>query len=130
MGPLAERPGRVDRGGLRPTEPIDLLGFSMGGVIGRTWIQEAGGHRRTRRFYLCGQAPAQGTPLAQICPFTGCWWNCRTQTGGSPLLPQASMPISVPRSGRHCRSFYTPTARSWCGWRGACLWGPRTALPR
>ncbi|MFN9941612.1 MAG: esterase/lipase family protein, partial [bacterium] len=31
-------------------EPLDLLGFSMGGVIARCWIQLLGGHSRTRRF--------------------------------------------------------------------------------
>ena len=34
-----------------PKTPIDLLGFSMGGVIARIWLQEFGGAKRTHRFY-------------------------------------------------------------------------------
>ena len=39
---------------------VDLLGFSMGGVIGRIWLQELGGGQRTRRFFSVG-SPQQGT---------------------------------------------------------------------
>jgi len=44
--------------------PVDVLGFSMGGVIARTWIQQLGGQRRTRRFISLG-SPQQGTWTAQ-----------------------------------------------------------------
>ena len=47
--------------------PLDLLGFSIGGVIARTWIQRLGGHRRTRRFISLG-SPQQGTLTAQPWP--------------------------------------------------------------
>ncbi|NDG24180.1 MAG: hypothetical protein EB126_10845 [Synechococcaceae bacterium WBB_10_009] len=47
--------------------PLDLLGFSIGGVIARTWIQRLGGHRRTRRFVSLG-SPQQGTLAAQLVP--------------------------------------------------------------
>ena len=29
---------------------VDILGFSMGGIIGRYWIQKFNGYKRTRRF--------------------------------------------------------------------------------
>ena len=48
-------------------QPIDLLGFSIGGVIARTWIQLLGGHHRTRRFISVG-SPQQGTLTAQPWP--------------------------------------------------------------
>jgi pimeloyl-ACP methyl ester carboxylesterase len=48
-------------------QPIDLLGFSIGGVIARTWIQLLGGQRRTRRFTSVG-SPQQGTLTAQPWP--------------------------------------------------------------
>ena len=48
-------------------EPLDILGFSMGGVIARTWIQRMGGHARTRRFISLG-SPQQGTLTAQPWP--------------------------------------------------------------
>ena len=47
--------------------PLNLLGFSIGGVIARTWIQRLGGHRRTRRFISLG-SPQQGTLTAQPWP--------------------------------------------------------------
>ena len=46
---------------------VDLLGFSMGGVIGRIWLQELGGAQRTRRFFSVG-SPQQGTLAAQLLP--------------------------------------------------------------
>ena len=48
-----------------PDTSIDLLGFSMGGVIGRIWLQELGGVQRTRRFFSVG-SPQQGTLAAQL----------------------------------------------------------------
>jgi triacylglycerol lipase len=69
-----------------PDLPIDLLGFSMGGVIGRIWIQLLGGHRRTRRFFSVG-SPQRGTLMAQ--PWPG-WWlpTVAAMKLGSPLLRQ------------------------------------------
>ena len=65
-------------------EPLDLLGFSIGGVIARCWIQLLGGHARTRRFLSVG-SPQQGT-------LTALPWPGRIFRGiadlrwGSPLL--------------------------------------------
>ena len=47
--------------------PIDLLGFSMGGVIGRIWLQELGGAERTDRFFSVG-SPQNGTLAALAVP--------------------------------------------------------------
>ena len=33
---------------------IDILGFSMGGIIGRNWLQKFNGYKRTRRFIIIG----------------------------------------------------------------------------
>ena len=46
---------------------VDLLGFSMGGIIGRIWLQDLGGAARTRRFFSVG-SPHQGTMTAQAIP--------------------------------------------------------------
>ena len=46
---------------------VDLLGFSMGGLVARAWITSLGGHRRTRRF-LCVGSPQRGTLTAQLMP--------------------------------------------------------------
>ena len=46
---------------------IDLFGFSMGGVVGRIWLQELNGAQRTRRFFSVG-SPQHGTLAAQPIP--------------------------------------------------------------
>ena len=33
---------------------IDILGFSMGGIIGRYWLQKFNGYKRTRRLISIG----------------------------------------------------------------------------
>ena len=46
---------------------LDILGFSMGGIIGRYWIQKFNGHKRTRRFISIG-SPHKGRLTAQLVP--------------------------------------------------------------
>jgi len=48
-------------------ETVDLLGFSMGGLLARSWIQQHGGYQRTRRF-VCVGSPQRGTLTAQLMP--------------------------------------------------------------
>jgi triacylglycerol lipase len=47
--------------------PLDVMGFSMGGVISRTWIQLLGGASRVRRFTSVA-SPQQGTLTALPWP--------------------------------------------------------------
>ena len=46
---------------------LDILGFSMGGIIGRYWIQKFNGYKRTRKFISIG-SPHKGTLIAQLVP--------------------------------------------------------------
>jgi triacylglycerol lipase len=46
---------------------LDVMGFSMGGVISRSWIQLLGGNQRVRRFTSVA-SPQQGTWAAQPWP--------------------------------------------------------------
>ena len=46
---------------------IDILGFSMGGIIGRYWLQKFNGYKRTKRFISIG-TPHKGTLMAQLIP--------------------------------------------------------------
>jgi len=46
---------------------LDILGFSMGGIIGRYWIQKFNGYKRTRRLISIG-SPHKGTFIAQLVP--------------------------------------------------------------
>ena len=48
-------------------ENIDILGFSMGGLVARYWLQCLGGFIRTRRFISVG-SPHQGTFTSQFVP--------------------------------------------------------------
>ena len=46
---------------------LDILGFSMGGIIGRYWIKKFNGYKRTRRFITVG-SPHKGTFASQLVP--------------------------------------------------------------
>lgn len=107
--------------------PIDLLGFSIGGVIARTWIQHQGGHRRTRRFLSVG-SPQQGTLTA--------WpWPRRLFRGlaelrqGSALLRDLNGDLST-LAAIDCHSFYSALDLAVLpGWRAVLPIGARTRLP-
>lgn len=107
--------------------PIDLLGFSIGGVIARTWIQHHGGHRRTRRFISVG-SPQQGTLTA--------WpWPRRLFRGladlrhGSALLRALNGDLST-LAGIDCHSFYSALDLAVLpGWQAVLPIGERTLLP-
>ena len=55
----------LDKYGLE--KELDILGFSMGGIIGRYWIQKFNGYKRTGRFISIG-SPHKGTLMAQLLP--------------------------------------------------------------
>ena len=46
---------------------IDILGFSMGGIIARYWINKFNGYLKTKRFISIG-SPHRGTLTAQLVP--------------------------------------------------------------
>jgi len=46
---------------------LDILGFSMGGIIARSWIQKFKSSKRIRRFISIG-SPHKGTLIAQLVP--------------------------------------------------------------
>lgn len=108
-------------------ELIDVLGFSIGGVIARTWIQLLGGHRRTRRFLSVG-SPQLGTITAQPWPgrlFRG----IADLKWGSPLLSQLNGDVSALRR-IECHSFYSILDLAVLpGWLAVLPVGERTMLP-
>lgn len=108
-------------------EPIDLLGFSMGGVIARCWIQLLGGHKRTRRFVSVG-SPQQGT-------LTALPWPAQLFAGiadlrwGSALLERLNNDLDALRR-IECHSFYSALDLAVLpGWRAVLPVGARTMLP-
>jgi triacylglycerol lipase len=108
-------------------DPLDVLGFSMGGVIARSWIQQLGGQRRTRRFISLG-SPQQGTWTAQP-------WPRRLFPGladlrcGSALLQELNSDLEGLR-GVECHSFYSALDLAVLpGWRAVLPVGTARALP-
>ncbi|WP_043368603.1 triacylglycerol lipase [Cyanobium sp. PCC 7001] len=108
-------------------QPIDLLGFSIGGVIARCWIQLLGGHARLRRFISVG-SPQQGTLTAQP-------WPARLFRGigdlqwGSALLERLNQDLD-PLRRIECHSFYSGLDLVVLpGWRAVLPVGARTMLP-
>ena len=55
----------VEKYGLE--QEIDILGFSMGGIIGRYWINKFNGYQRTKRLITIG-SPHNGTLTSQLVP--------------------------------------------------------------
>jgi triacylglycerol lipase len=123
----AEQLGRQIEATYPGSTPLDLLGFSIGGVIARTWIQQLGGHRRTRRFVSLG-SPQQGTLTARP-------WSSRLFRGladlkrGSALLTALNSNLDTLASVE-CHSFYSALDLAVLpGWRAVLPVGARTALP-
>jgi len=52
------------------SQPVDLIGFSMGGIITRYYLQRLGGIQRVQR-YISISAPNQGTVTAYSLPLRG-----------------------------------------------------------
>jgi triacylglycerol lipase len=52
------------------TTQLDLVGFSMGALVARYWLQRLGGNARTRRFVSIS-GPHQGTWTAWFMPLAG-----------------------------------------------------------
>ncbi|MEB3166565.1 MAG: alpha/beta hydrolase [Cyanobacteriota bacterium] len=108
-------------------EPLDLLGFSMGGVIARCWIQLLGGHGRTRRFLSVG-SPQQGTLTALPWPgriFPG----IADLRAGSALLERLNGDLE-PLRRIECHSFYSAIDLVVLpGWSAVLPVGARTMLP-
>jgi triacylglycerol lipase len=84
-------------------QPLDVMGFSMGGVISRTWIQLQGGGDRVRRFTSVA-SPQQGTWTA--LPWPGRWLaSVGDMKVGSPLLKRLSATAGL-LEGIECCSLY------------------------
>ena len=102
-----------------PDISIDLLGFSLGGVISRVWLQELGGARRTNRFISVG-CPHSGTLTAQIVPS---WLlaGVSEMKRGSRLLNELNSDMSSLK-GVACSSYF-------CRWDLMVFPGWQAVLP-
>jgi triacylglycerol lipase len=100
---LAAQLGRGIEAEYGPDQPVDVMGFSMGGVISRTWIQLREGARRVRRFTSVA-SPQQGTWAA--LPWPGRWLaSVGDMKVVSPLLKRLNdQPEAL--AGIDCTSLY------------------------
>ena len=124
---LAELLGSHIEAAFGTEQPIDLLGFSMGGVIVRSWIQLLGGHRRARRFHCVG-SPQRGTWAAQ--PWPSCILRgIADMKRGSALLRRLDSDLST-LEPVECRSYFCRTDITvFPGWQAHLPIGPTIAMP-
>ena len=128
--PLREMARRLDRSiqeRFGSEAEIDLFGFSMGGVIGRIWLQELGGARRTRRFFSVG-SPQRGTLAALPIPRF-------LLAGAADMKHGSDLLRTLNRDARaletvSCRSYFCRWDLMVCpGWQAVLPVGPRVELP-
>ena len=55
---------------IEPEQRFDLVGYSMGGLVSRYYLQRLGGLRRVRRFITLA-APHNGSYMAYLLPNRG-----------------------------------------------------------
>ena len=106
---------------------VDILGFSMGGLIARFWLQEFEGFKRTKRFFSLG-SPQKGTLTAQLVP-SFLFRGISDMKLGSSLLNRLNNNEDKLKS-LNCLSFYS----SWDlmvfpGWQAVLPCGRSSSLP-
>ena len=107
--------------------PINLLGFSMGGLISRIWLQKRGGAIRTSRFVSVG-SPHRGTYTAQLVPS----WLLRgvaEMKCGSYLIEDLNGSINVLHEVQCCSYFCKWDLMVFPGWHAILPVGPHYSLP-
>ncbi|MBW4647764.1 MAG: triacylglycerol lipase [Kastovskya adunca ATA6-11-RM4] len=78
----------IDRN-FAPNQPIDLVGFSMGGIVTRYYLQRLGGIERVQR-YINISAPNNGTVVGYLSWHLG----CAQMRPGSPLLDDLNQDVA------------------------------------
>ena len=110
-----------------PELDIDLVGFSMGGIVSRIWLQNYNGFKRTKRFISIG-SPHNGTFTAQFVP-SSLFPGIADMKRGSSLLSQLNGDLSSLMDIR-CKSFYTKwDLMSFPGWQSKLSIGTSEQLP-
>ena len=105
---------------------LDILGFSMGGIIGRCWIKKFNGYKRTRKFITVG-SPHNGTLAAQLIPkypFIGI-----SEMKISSFLLRDLFKYNYLLKGINCISFFTYwDLMVFPGWRAYLNSGEKISL--
>ena len=124
---LAQRLGEQIEAAFGVEQPVDVLGFSMGGLIARTWIQLFGGAARTRRF-LSVASPHGGSLVALPWP-RFLLAGVADMKPGSSLLRRLDADLD-PLRRVDCTSYYIHSDLMVIpGWRAVLPVGPRHRLP-
>ena len=87
--------------GERGAEDVDLVGFSMGALVSRSYLTLRGGHRRVRRF-ISISGPHRGSLTAYAMPLAG----VRQMRPGSAFLRSLGDEAGWEGVSVHC--IYTP----------------------
>ena len=110
-----------------PEMEIDIVGFSMGGLISRFWLQNYNGFLRTKRFISIG-TPHFGTYTAQLIP-TFFMPGIAEMKRGSKFLSQLNNDLTSLEKVA-CTSFYTKwDLMSFPGWQAKLPIGYSSHLP-
>ena len=86
-----------------PEQPIDLVGYSMGGLVSRYYVQRLGGLDRVRRFITLS-SPHHGTWTAYTFDQPG----CRQMRPNSPFLEDLNRDAIAQLSRLNFTSLWTP----------------------
>jgi len=110
-----------------PEKEIDIVGFSMGGLISRLWIQDYNGFLRTKRFFTIG-TPHFGTYTAQLMP-NFFMPGIAEMKRGSNLLSKLNHDLTSLEKVE-CTSFFTKwDLMSFPGWQAKLPIGDSYHLP-
>ncbi len=110
-----------------PEVEVDIVGFSMGGLISRLWLQNHGGFLRTKRFFSIG-TPHFGTYTAQMIP-SSFMPGIADMKRGSRLLSQLNNDLTSLEQVE-CISFFTKwDLMSFPGWQAKLSIGESYQLP-
>ena len=110
-----------------PEKEIDIVGFSMGGLISRLWIQDYNGFLRTKRFFTIG-TPHFGTYTAQLMP-NFFMPGIAEMKRGSNLLSKLNHDLTSLEKVE-CTSFFTKwDLMSFPGWQAKLSIGDSYHLP-
>ena len=110
-----------------PEIEIDIVGFSMGGLISRLWLQKYNGFLRTKRFISIG-TPHIGTYTAQMIP-SSLMPGIAEMKRGSSLLSQLNNDLTSLEKV-DCMSFFTKwDLMTFPGWQAKLSIGNSYNLP-
>jgi len=110
-----------------PEIEIDIVGFSMGGLISRLWLQNYDGFLRTKRFFSIG-SPHFGTFTAQMIP-SSFMPGISEMKRGSLLLSQLNNDLTSLEKVE-CISFFTKwDLMSFPGWQAKLPIGVNYHVP-